>query len=362
MTGKSIIFFLDSLGVGGAEHVAVSLANQLYNKNYNINFLILNNKNIILSNEIDNSVEISYLGVSSTKNALISLMKYCRNEKPDMVVVFHYQIALALILLKVFRLIPKTDIVVRNVSTLSVRLTQGKSIWARYVVGVMLRVFYRYADGFIAQSQGMKDDLIRNFAVPADKITVINNPVADRFLSAQTIDKKNEILCVGRLEAVKNFDHVIQVMPTLLKKHPDFKLVIVGDGSYRQAWEDAAKAAGVSQSVMFEGMQNDLVPYYARARATILTSTYEGFPNVLLESVACGTPVVAYDCPSGPAEIISGKKNGLLVDYMNQDDLLNKILYALEHDWDAQEIKRTAAKYHPNYIIKQYEDYLQKWG
>ena len=82
----------------------------------------------------------------------------------------------------------------------------------------------------------------------------------------------------------------------------------------------------LSNFVNFEGFQSELIPYYTRAKATVLTSIYEGFPNVLVESMSAGTPVIAFDCPSGPRDIIIPNENGILVDYLNVADFAQAII------------------------------------
>ena len=168
---KRITFFLDSLGMGGAENVAVSLSNFLINYNFDVRFLSLNNKNNVLFSSVNKMVKIDDLNAASARQSIFSLVRYCKENQPPVFVVFHYQIAVILIILRLLRVIPKTKIIVRNVSTLSIRLSQAKSFWSAHVVKIFLKLFYRYADGFIAQSEGMKDDLVNEFSVPNSKIT-----------------------------------------------------------------------------------------------------------------------------------------------------------------------------------------------
>lgn len=106
--------------------------------------------------------------------------------------------------------------------------------------------------------------------------------------------------------------------------------------------------------VKFLGHKSNIEEYYTKARCTLLSSLYEGFPNVLVESIACGTPVVSYNCPNGPSEIIIDGVNGYLVDYLDIEDLYKKINKTLDEELDINLIKKSAERYYPEKIAKKY--------
>lgn len=99
--------------------------------------------------------------------------------------------------------------------------------------------------------------------------------------------------------------------------------------------------------------------YYSKASVVLLTSLYEGFPNVLVESLTLGTPVVAFDCPNGPNEIINSN-NGLLVNYKDVNDGVEKLNKALSQEWDYVEIAKAASIYSEEYIVNIYSDVLKQ--
>jgi N-acetylgalactosamine-N,N'-diacetylbacillosaminyl-diphospho-undecaprenol 4-alpha-N-acetylgalactosaminyltransferase len=101
-----------------------------------------------------------------------------------------------------------------------------------------------------------------------------------------------------------------------------YKLLIVGEGLFREKLETQVKNLNIENDVVFNGQTSNPFPYYKNAYATLLTSINEGFPNVLIESLATGTPVISYDCKSGPAEIISQRTNGLLVKNQSQESFI----------------------------------------
>ena len=126
------------------------------------------------------------------------------------------------------------------------------------------------------------------------------------------------------MEKEKAFHHAIKAFAKLSNEFPKLRLKIVGKGSLEKKLKQIAKDYKVDDRVDFEGFQKNLIPYYIHAKATVLTSLFEGFPNVLIESIFLNTPVVAFDCNSGPGEIIKDGINGYLVKYQDVDELKKK--------------------------------------
>ena len=111
----------------------------------------------------------------------------------------------------------------------------------------------------------------------------------------------------------------------------------------------------VSDRVDFEGFQKNIIPYYLNAKATILTSLYEGYPNVLIESIAMNTPVIAFDSPGGIKEIIQNGLNGYLVNYQDIDDLKDKLSIILLKKFNDKDLKNSIKKNQIEYAFKNYE-------
>ncbi|WP_025675215.1 glycosyltransferase [Salinivibrio socompensis] len=122
--------------------------------------------------------------------------------------------------------------------------------------------------------------------------------------------------------------------------------------------KQCAQDFGVADRVDFEGFQTNMIPYYLHARGTLLTSLYEGFPNVLIESIILGTPVVAFDCPSGPREIIQEGVNGYLVDHLSVDDLQKVCRISLKKPLAREAVQASAYKYFCSDVITNYEAIL----
>ncbi len=175
----------------------------------------------------------------------------------------------------------------------------------------LVRFLYPQADKILAPSEGVREDLVDNYAVAPDRLSVIHNPYElDAIRAAGAEDVKFSangqpyIVSVGRLNANKNF-------PLLLKAYaesnPGADLVILGEGPEREKLSILTQELGVGDRVHLPGFVDNPYPIVAGALAYICPSNAEGFPNALAEAMVLGRPVISTDCPSGPAELLMGK-------------------------------------------------------
>lgn len=178
------------------------------------------------------------------------------------------------------------------------------------------RAVYKNAFAIIAVSEGIENIIRQKYGLHNTK--VIHNAIdlraigqsADQF----TPGESRYILAAGRMkDGVKQFGKLIEAYSQTSLPQKDIKLVILGDGQRRRQLEDRAVKIGMSDSVVFKGRLANPFPYMKNALFFVLSSKREGLPTVILESLACGSPVVAFDCVSGPSEMISDRKSGLLV-------------------------------------------------
>jgi GalNAc-alpha-(1->4)-GalNAc-alpha-(1->3)-diNAcBac-PP-undecaprenol alpha-1,4-N-acetyl-D-galactosaminyltransferase len=134
----------------------------------------------------------------------------------------------------------------------------------------------------------------------------------------------------------KGFDLLIEAFARLTPKYPGWELRIIGEGTDRAALERLATERGVALRVRFCGWLNDPQPVLAGSELFVLSSRWEGFPNALLEAMACGVPAVSFDCDSGPSEIIRDRVDGLLV----PPDDVSALASALDHLMDDAALRR----------------------
>lgn len=360
---KQCTLLISTLGGGGAEGVCITLANGLSNKGWNVDLVVLNLSDSVNLQKISNEVNLINLNVAKARESFVSLKKYLCHKAPDKILVFNYELTIILVVLRLlYRFSFK--LIARNINTFSQNVLQEPSSIKDLILKFSLLLLYKKADFVINQSYGMQTDLLSYFPSFTDRCRVIHNPIAQIFedfptdvLCATKISPRY-ILCVGRLETQKAFHEAVAAFASVQGKFPDLRLKFVGKGSLETALKLQVKSLGLESKVDFLGYQGDMVRHYKNASLTLLTSLYEGFPNVLVESISVGTPVVSLDCQSGPSEIIKSGVNGVLVS--SKEFLADAIFEVLTNPRynDTVAIKKTAHVYSRIEILGQYEDVL----
>ena len=357
MKNKKIAFIIGSLSGGGAEQVCVTLANNFAKLEYEVELIVLHLKDSKYLNRVSNKVKLINLNTNRVRYSFWKLFKYLYGNKPEITIIFDYQITLFVNVLNIF-ISPRIKIVSRCMNTLSHKL-KSNNILLKYFNKILIKSAYNYSDLIISQSEGMKKDLVNNFRINKTNIKVINNPLNELIESNINRDinpKENYLLCIGRLEEQKNFNLVIEAFSKIKNRYPNLKLKIAGTGSLRKELIELSKKLEVSDRVEFLGFISgiNLINCYRNARLTLLTSLFEGFPNCLIESIALGTPVVSVNCPSGPSEIIINNVNGILVKGYQVKDFSEAIIKGLEINWDYKTVRNTSVRYFSNPIINEY--------
>ena len=354
---KKISFIIGSLYGGGAEQVAITLANGISNLGYNIELIVLHLNNSKYLDRVSSKVNLINLNTNRVRYSFLKLLKYLYNNKPDIIIAFDYQLTLLLNLLNLF-FIPRLKIISRCMNTLSYRL-KNNNVFLKYINKVIVKIAYKYSDLIISQSKGMKNDLKNYFKIKDNKIIVINNPlneIIESHFDDEINTKDNYLLCVGRLEQQKNYNLVLEAFAQISSKYPYLKLKFAGIGSLKEQLVDLSIKLGIQNKVEFLGFVSGekLIDYYKRAKLTLLSSFFEGFPNILIESICLGTPIVSVNCNSGPSEIIVDEVNGILVDNYSIKDFAEAIRKGLEFKWNYRLVKDSSKKYKSSLIIDKY--------
>ena len=181
-------------------------------------------------------------------------------------------------------------------------------------VKFLRRLLYKRARAVVVLHPGIAQ-WARGF-VRSEAIHVIPNPISLQFRKNGRVEPAKDgprVIAIGRLEAVKGFDMLLRAFAQIAQQHPGWSLMIIGDGSEREQLQELAAALHISDRVSWEGAVKEPEKELHRSDLFVLSSRYEGFPMALLEAMACGLPVVSFDCPSGPRAIIHDGEDGLLV-------------------------------------------------
>jgi glycosyltransferase involved in cell wall biosynthesis len=193
-------------------------------------------------------------------------------------------------------------------------------------------------------TEGARRDLGANFGVPEKRLVrmsanaVLEKAVADR-ASAQR--ERGLLVSVGRLSPEKDYPTLIRAFAKLDRE--DLRLEIAGEGPMREALQSLINELGVSDRVALLGFVADPFSVFSRAVLAVSSSRYEGFGNAIVEALACGTPVVATDCPYGPREILAGGGCGILVPVGDADALAQGITQTLATRYDRAELRARAS-------------------
>lgn len=145
-------------------------------------------------------------------------------------------------------------------------------------------------------------------------------------------NSNKKAISVGRFEIEKGHDRLIDVWSEVIKKHPDWILEIYGEGTLKNGLINIAKEKRLSGSILFKPSSMNIDKEYIDSSFCIMTSRYEGFGMVLIEAMACGLPCIAYDCPSGPRNIIKDGINGFLIKDGDVQKMAEKICFLIEHE------------------------------
>ena len=270
---KHLTIVIGSLKGGGAERVCVTIANYFAENGFVVNLIVLNLEESVFVNDLSHKVNIVNLRKAHARGAFFAYYQCLLQLNPDRVLVFNHQLAVLLLLIRAI-LPHKFLLVSRNITKLSASKNIQKSIWHKYVVDNLVKSMFNKVDKVIAQSYGMRKDLIDNYYFNEQKVHVIHNPVSkviENYLdrnSLNELNKEDYVLCVGRLERVKNFHNAIQAFSKARESHKHLRLKIVGDGSLKNELIDYACELQVSEYVDFEGFCFDTLPYYLNDRAT----------------------------------------------------------------------------------------------
>ena len=219
--------------------------------------------------------------------------------------------------------------------------TQNYSLIRRFC----MRLCYPWADALTVLNENGKTQWAER-CMPAHKIHVIHNPVLPLAVDSPLPDWLPEkfICCVGRLHRQKGFDLLFQALPPVFARHPDVKLVILGEGPERAALTRQAEELGLAGRVFMPGFIHNPHAIVRRASLFVLPSRFEGFPNALIEAMSLARPVISYDCPSGPAYLIQDGVNGILLPVGEIAGLTSRLNFLLDNPEKASALGREALK------------------
>ncbi len=362
MNKKKILFVTPTLGGGGAERVICNIVNNLDSNEYDIHvFVIAKGEHVYVKNLLDHINIIYGNKENRLRYNIFYILKIIRKVSPD--IVFLGAGGLNVLIAPFIRFFKKIKWIARETNTVSKHNTSKIQVF-------LLKKFYNNFDTIIAQCNDMKDDLIVNFSVDPNIVKVINNPLDCKVISENqkkqsskakeyfSNGKVNLVAC-GRLTEQKGFDLLLSQFSEI-PNLGDYHLTIIGrdQDSYSEYLNQIILEKNISKYVSLLPFNENIHAWLSEADIFILSSRYEGFPNILLEALCCGIPALVNNCLGGVSEIIN-KDNGLIFNFNQEGSFQSKLKEIQPIEFDRDRIKETVAKYDIDIIIPKFHQILQ---
>jgi glycosyltransferase involved in cell wall biosynthesis len=354
-----VALYIGALSLGGAAKDTATFAREFSEMGHSVDLLLSVKKGAFLTT-VPEQVRVFELGGSRAIRDLLPLISYLRREKPHVLIsTLGQHNMVALLARRLAR--ADTRVVVREavmVSLLTHQVRRGKSI-RRWIA----RKTYPWADSIIAISQGAADDLSRYLGLRRDLIRVVFGPVVTQDLVEKACEPVHHpwfgsttvpvVLAAGQLEVHKDFDTLLRAF-RLVRNDRSARMVILGEGTHRANLERLTTDLGLTDHVSLPGFTLNPFKYMALASVFVLSSPSEGLGNVIIEAMACGTPVVSTDCPGGPREILDGGRYGRLVPVGDVVALAKAINSTLDNPTPKDLLLQGALRFSSNEIAKRY--------
>ncbi|MPM31345.1 N-acetylgalactosamine-N,N'-diacetylbacillosaminyl-diphospho-undecaprenol 4-alpha-N-acetylgalactosaminyltransferase [bioreactor metagenome] len=315
MKEGNVAFIIHTLSNGGAERI-MSYLTQNYSTAEN-KYLIVYHRSEV---EYDFSGELISLDIAPSNNVFGKILNYLKRIYKLRRLKDELNIKKSISMLDSPNII---NILSKRKDKVIISLRNHKSKeysgLKKLIYRKIIKFLYNKADKIIAISKGVADDLIENFKLDKTKINIIYNPVDkikiqslmhEKIIEEHILNefKKNKIVInSGRLSYQKGQWHLIKVFKKIAENNNGVKLAILGKGELEQELKELVKSLGLSEKVIFLGYQENPFKYIYKSDIFVLSSLYEGFGNVIVESMACRVPVISTDCKSGPKEILSSE-------------------------------------------------------
>ncbi len=357
---KNQIFKLNKISIitptllgGGAERIAVSLANHFAECGMVVDLVVFNLTGPLVR-DVSSNVNVVNFDVPKLRYSLFRLRGYLSNNKEALIISVirdsSILISIASWGMKIKRLLFLEQSTMYEI--------MSKPMWLRLFWLTCIKASYYKATFIIANSHDTKSGLVSYKLAPISKTKVIPNPVLPanhHLLKNEKIDEEwltnptfKVIISVARLVPFKNHPFLIESFKDVYAHNKNARLIIIGEGPDSQQLCVMIARLNLDKVIKFIPFQNNIYPYYANADVFALTSNWEAFGNVIVEALSAGLPVVATDCPGGPRMILKDGKYGQLVPVGDKKLFVKALIDALEKPIPDRDV---LIKYAENYTV-----------
>ena len=353
---KKITIVTRSMYAGGAERVIAQLANYFSRRKYVCKIITIDDEKVLY--ELDEQIELIPIGEKSGNKLVDKILRYKKlrklvvSDSPDLVLSMPEDIGIYVILALLGTKIP-------------VYVSERNNPWVMTdvkITRILRKLMYPFAKGVIFQTEMAKSFFSKSIQ---KKGIVLGNPVDDSRIPEPFEGERDKVIvAAGRLDKQKNFPLLIKAFSKETSKHPEYRLVIFGEGKLRIELEELIASLKLQDKVSLPGRKNDLLMQMRNAAMFVLSSDYEGLPNVLIEAMCMGMPVISTDCPSGgPKQLIENGKNGILVSVDSEEELaeaMDKLMDVSYANQLGKEAFKLREKITSKQIFEEWEDFLSE--
>lgn len=350
---------MDALHGGGAEKAVVNLLKGLSERDeFNLDLVVSALEGPYLD-QVPKQVRIIDLNKGRVITSILPLANYLKKNRPWALIgnMGHVNIVASLAT-ELSRI--QTRLVLVEHNTLSV---SKNNLLRAKLVPYFMKFLYPRANAIVGVSAGVARDLEQQLGLGKETVIVLNNPVVNKDLMFDSQadfehpwfaeNSPPVFLAVGRLKQQKDFPNLLHAF-ALVRKQKLARLIILGEGEEHQTLKKIIDSLGIGKDVLLPGFVKNPYVYMKRANCFVLSSKHEGLPTVLIESMACGCPIVATNCPSGSDEILDNGTYGLLVPIENSKALAKGMLKTLQNHPRKEILMQRANEYSTKKVVANY--------
>jgi glycosyltransferase involved in cell wall biosynthesis len=341
MKDKKLCFVIPSFGIGGIEINFQKLANHFNWSGYDVHIMYhAEEDNGSFQSNFHEEIELDKLPKRKFLGNVFGYLKYFNKKKPAFVVVGMYVVAMQLIVAR-FISNHKPKIIINGSAHLSSIIQYDESIKTRIILKILSKIFFSKADAIVCQSNGIKEDLLKNFSISPEKLITIYNGVltknnyihykqtnVHRWLTPET-KNFSTIIMAGRLEPQKCIVEFVDIFYAIQEKI-NVKMIIIGEGILKNKLVNRIKSLNLDSLIDIVDFQENFNEYIKASDVFVVNSNYEGFNNMIVHALSSGTTVISRNCPSGPSEILCDGKYGFLVQPNDDKKMISTIISALK--------------------------------
>ncbi|MHA3787231.1 glycosyltransferase [Flavobacterium hauense] len=341
---KHIAFFVASLNIGGVERAFVNLANSFVAAGHNVDFIVCQYKGE-LTGELDKRINVIAFKDSRLRKCFKPLYNYIRHSSADCLISGPTYPNIIAIICNLFAF-KKMRIIANQHSYQDIEMDKLGVVGR--IAPFLIKRTYNHTAKVVAVSEGIKNDLITNYSIKADKVITIYNAVVnnDFFQKAQqpiedsisALLSKKYIIAIGRLETVKNYPFMLRAFSKIKESVPSFdhNLIILGEGAEKAEIQNEIKNLRLENSVHMLGAFANPLPILKNADLLIHSSLTESMGLVYVEALALKVPVVTVT-NSGAEEILKNVETKEIVDSFDEDKFIDAILRMLDKKFEDNE-------------------------